>query len=635
MDAGRRLLRRNASSTWERMREEDVAQTLRELALTKDSSGPCVHQKSCKKPRCSWSAREFRISPLNVVGAGSVSAMVLEGHLGLASLSSNGIGGILFLDFASVWEEVADIVPQKDAVVQADRRVSYSEFDDAAARFAAAIEAEGVSEGAKVALYLHNCPEYLIAQYGAFKHRAVPINVNYRYLDDELAYLLDNCDAEVLVFNTSLAECVGRVRDQLAKVRLFVEVDDGGVHLSGAVRFADLVATHQPQARKERAPDDLYMLYTGGTTGLPKGVMYPQGDFTERILASFGVLGLDAPVPTSRESIKPFIEAMSSYGAEVSIPCCPLMHGTGMWIGAMPALLTGGTVVLLESRSFDPHEVWQLTESEGATRIVIVGDPFARPMLRALEEREAQGQPYETASVRNIASSGAIWSAEIKDGLRSRMTANLVDALGSTEGGSIAVSGANPDLGAPTAHFTLAPDTKVITEDGREMPRGAGERGLLASRTAAFGYYKDPEKSARTFFQIDGNSYVNTGDWATVEEDGTITLLGRGSGCINSGGEKIFAEEVEEAIKRHPLVEDCLVVGLPDERFGQRVVAVVGAPSAQPPTGDQICDFLRESLAHYKIPKVVVVRESIRRAPNGKADYKWARETALAGNASN
>ena len=533
-----------------------------------------------------------------------------------------------------MWEAVVDAAPEMCAVVQADRRVSYLEFDDAAARFAAAIEAAGVPEGGKVALYLHNCPEYLIAQYGAFKHRAVPINVNYRYLDDELVYLLDNCDAEVLVFNTSLGECVRRVREKITKVRLFVEIDDGGLHLEGASRFDELLATHRPQARKERAGSDLYMVYTGGTTGMPKGVMYAQGEFTERLLNTFGMLGLAEPVPTSLEGIEPFIRAVSSHGADVSIPCCPLMHGTGMWLAAMHSLISGGTVILLEARSFDAHEVWQLVEREGVTRIVIVGDPFARPMLHALEEREAQGRSYDTSSVRHIVSAGAIWSSEIKDGLRSRLTASLIDALGSTEGATYAVSSANHDFGASTARFTLSPETKVITEDGREVSRGTGERGLLAGRTPALGYYKDPEKTAQTFVQIDGNSYVVPGDWATVEEDGAITLLGRGSSCINSGGEKIFAEEVEEAIKRHPLVEDCLVVGLPDERFGQRVVAVVGASSSEWPSADEICDFLRSTLAHFKIPKAVVVRESVHRASNGKADYKWAREIALESHAS-
>jgi fatty-acyl-CoA synthase len=322
-------------------------------------------------------------------------------------------------------------------------------------------------------------------------------------------------------------------------------------------------------------------------------------------------------------------------GCEVIIPCCPLMHGTGMWIGAMPALVSGGTVVLLESRTFDPHEVWRVGEREGATRIVIVGDPFARPLLRALEEREAQGHPYDVSGVRNIISSGAIWSAEIKDGLRSRMAANLLDALGSTEGGSIGISGANQSAGAATAQFFLAPDSRVIDNDGHDVSRGRGEQGMLISRTAAYGYFKDPEKTERTFVKIDGDNYVITGDWATVGEDGMVNLLGRGSMSINSGGEKVFAEEVEEAIKRHPDVDDCLVVGLPDERFGQRVVAVVGAPPDRAPAPGEIQDFLRDSLAHYKIPRSVLICESVRRAPNGKADYSWARATALASQDTN
>ena len=539
------------------------------------------------------------------------------------------IGGILFLDFASEWEEVSDAVPERDAIVQGERRISYRDFDDAAARFASAIEAAGVDEVGKVALYLFNSPEYLIAQYGAFKHRAVPINVNYRYLDNELVYLVENSDAQVLVFHTSLGGCVARVRDRLANVRLFVEVDDGGAHVDGAVEFEELLRAHEPQVRKSRAPDDLYMIYTGGTTGMPKGVMYPQGDITERLLTALAVLRGIPSAPLVREDVAAFVAAVSEQGVESFVPCCPLMHGTAMWVGAMPALVSGGTVVLLEGRSFDAHEVWRVVEKEGVTRIVIVGDPFARPMLRALEEREASGQPYDTSSVRSISSSGAIWSSEIKDGLRARLSALLIDALGSTEGGSIGASGANRDIGAPTAHFTLAPDSRVVTEDGHEISRGKGEQGILATRTAAYGYYKDPEKTARTFIMIDGESYVLTGDWATVDDDGSVNLLGRGSMSINSGGEKIFAEEVEEAVKRHPLIDDCLVVGIPDERFGQRIVAVVGTLAPSPPSPAEIIEFLRLSLAHYKVPKEVMVQDTVRRAPNGKADYGWAREIAL------
>jgi fatty-acyl-CoA synthase len=535
----------------------------------------------------------------------------------------------LFLDFASVWEAVADIVPERDAIVQGSRRINYREYDEGAARFASAIEGAGVDEGGKVALYLFNCPEYLIAQHGAFKHRAVPVNVNYRYLDDELAYLLDNSDAQVLVFHTSLSACVARVRDRLPNVRLFVEVDDGGASLEGAVRFDELLGRHEPQARKQRSPDDLYMLYTGGTTGMPKGVMYPQGGLSERILTALAAAGAVPSPPATREDLAAFVAAVNEEGVRSSISCCPLMHGTGMWISAMPALLGGGTVLLLEGRSFDAHEVWRVVEKEGAKNIVIVGDPFARPLLRALEEREAARQPYDTSSVRGIYSSGAIWSSEIKDGLRARTSALLVDALGSTEGGSIGVSGATRDVGAATAHFTLSPDSRVVTEDGRPVGPGTGERGILATRSAAYGYYKDPEKTARTFIVLDGETYVMTGDWATIDDDGSVNLLGRGSMSINSGGEKVFAEEVEEGVKRHPLIDDCLVVGVPDERFGQKVVAVVSTVSPVPPTLEELVEFLRPTLAHYKIPKEVIVREAVRRAPNGKADYKWANEVAL------
>ena len=523
---------------------------------------------------------------------------------------------------------MVDSVPQRDAIVQGSRRLSYAEFDDAAARFAAALDAAGVTRGGKVALYLHNSPEYLVAQYGAFKHRAVPVNVNYRYLDDELIYLIENSDAEALVFHSSLSECVGRVRDRLTNVRLFVSVDDGGAPLEGAWRMDELLSAHEPQARQERSPEDLYILYTGGTTGLPKGVMFPQGEFIERLLVSAVALGLLESVPTSRDDVRALMRSFAASEPEISIPCCPLMHGTGMWIGAMPALMVGGTVVLLESRSFDPDEVWRLTEERGATRIVIVGDAFARPMLRALERREAEGRPVDLSSVRHVMSSGAIWSAEIKDGLRARLDATLVDSLGSTEGLGFGASGATHDVGAATAHFALAPTTKVVTPDGREVARGTGEQGMLASRTAAFAYYKDPEKTASTFLRINGQGYVLTGDWATVDADGSVTLLGRGSMSINTGGEKVFAEEVEEAVKRHALVDDCLVVGLDDERFGQRIVAVVGSPTPQAISGSDLADFLRGSLAHYKIPKSFVVLDAVRRAPNGKADYRWAREVA-------
>jgi fatty-acyl-CoA synthase len=326
-----------------------------------------------------------------------------------------------------------------------------------------------------------------------------------------------------------------------------------------------------------------------------------------------------------------FIAGMDSVGYVISVPCCPLMHGTGMWVGAMRALVSGGTVCLLESRTFNAHELWELVERERVNEMAIVGDPFARPMVRALEERNASGAPYELSSLRYIISSGAMWSSEIKVALTDQLDAQLIDSLGSTEGGSYGRASATKRHRAETARFELGPGTRILTEDDRDVVAGSGEQGLLATETAAYGYFKDEEKTTRTFRRIDGKSYVITGDWATVDDTGAITLLGRGSNCINTGGEKVYPEEVEEAIKRHAEVDDCLVVGLPDERFGQRIVAVASSHAPTPPSSDDLKAWLRTSLASYKVPREILVLDSVRRAPNGKADYGWARQAAAAG----
>ena len=528
--------------------------------------------------------------------------------------------------FASAWERVADAVPDVDAVVMGDRRLTWSQLDDAAARFAAAVEAAGVEPGAQVSLYLHNSPEYLLAQWGAFKHGCGPVNVNYRYLDDELVYLVDNSDSEVLVFDSSLGDRVARVAPKLDRVKLFVVVDDDGQRRGpeGTVEMGELLATTEPQPRRERSGQDLYMLYTGGTTGMPKGVMFDNGTWSAGLYLAVSV-GLEIAPPTGLDDVARFVHEARAKGPMVSVPCCPLMHGTGMWVGAMPALNVGGTVVLLEGRHFDADELLRVIERERVTRLAIVGDAFARPILRAMEAAEERGDLPDLSSLTQISSSGAMWSAEIKDGLTRYTSASLADGLGSTEGGGYGSVTTDRSSAGTTARFTPSPDTLVLGPDDRPLSPGAEEPGLLATRTAAKGYYKDPEKSARTFKEIDGGWYVITGDWATLHEDGTITLHGRGSNCINSGGEKIFPEEVEEALKTHPAVDDCYVVGLPDERFGQRVVAVVGC-AGEAPTEDELRAHLRDRLAGYKIPREIRVEPHVQRAPNGKADYGWARE---------
>ncbi len=537
------------------------------------------------------------------------------------------------LHFASAWEAVTDFNPAAEAIVSGARRVTYREYDDQAARFAAALGAHGLEPGAKVALCLYNSPEYLIAQYGSYKARCVAINVNYRYVDDELAYLLADADTEALVYHSSMADRVLRVLDRLPGLKLLVEVpdpqSDAQIEVPKALPWDSLLGDHEPAQRTERDGDDLYMLYTGGTTGMPKGVMSRQHDFVRSQYQNFALLGLPVATPTSVEEIPAFLEAMAAVPRLVTVTCPPLMHGTGMWVGAMPALLAGGTAVLLESRTFDPYELWEVAERERATRVVVVGDAFARPMLRALEQLEAQGRTLDLAGLDTIASSGAMWSAEVKEGLAERLGAVMIDALGSTEGGGYGVTSVSRETKVPTARFDLIPGTIVITEDGRRVQPGSEEQGMLATQTPAFGYYKDPDKTARTFRTFEGESYVITGDWATVDADGSIRLLGRGSNCINTGGEKVYPEEVEEALKRHEAVDDCLVVGLPDERFGQQVVAVVGCDRPERPDGDELREWLRSSLSGYKIPKRIVVVDVVRRAPNGKADYRWARQTAM------
>lgn len=529
------------------------------------------------------------------------------------------------LHFSSTWEIVSDLFADDAAIVQGERRITYGQMDDEAARFGAALKAAGVEPGAKVSLYLYNSPEYIIAQYGAFKNGCVPINVNYRYLDDELAYLVDNSDSEAVVFHTSLGDRVSAIMGKLDRVKAWISVDDDGTVIEAATPYDEFIDV-TPQARHPQNPLDHYMLYTGGTTGMPKGVIYEQHAFIAGLYEQFAAIPWPVPIPTRLDEVAAFVQLIHDTVKLVSVPCCPIMHGTGMWIGVMPALITGGTVVLLEERSFDANELLDTIERESVTRPVIVGDAFARPIVRALEAAET---PPDLSSVNMIVSSGAMWSAEMKADMGQHFSnAVMIDALGSTEGGSYGQVQSSKDGGDSTAQFSLIPGTLVVTEDGETVPRGSGGKGLLVSETAARGYYKDPDKTAATFRRIDDGWYVITGDWATQEPDGSITLHGRGSNCINTGGEKVFPEEVEEAVKTHTGIDDCYVIGVDDDRFGKRVVAV--ASSIEDPDETELREHLRATLAGYKIPKQFVFVDELQRAPNGKADYTWAREVIKA-----
>lgn len=525
------------------------------------------------------------------------------------------------LHHASILETVADVMGDADAVVQGDRRVTWAELDERASRFAGVLAEAGLGHGDKVALYLHNDPAYVEAWYGSLKQRAIPVNVNYRYLDDELRYLIDNSDAVVVVHHSSLAERIDAVRDRLPAVRRWIEVDDGGPGSHRSTPYEAALAAADPAPRIPRDGDDLNITYTGGTTGSPKGVMSRlSGGVLSATAGISAVLGLEPhdPLDTAEQAA-----ALLAAGRQpVSVVPCPLMHGTGMGIGVIPSLLYGGRIVLTDPRHFDPVEVWEAIRREQAGMLTVVGDVMARPLADALDDGRVAPDGLPLAV---IASAGAMFSAEVKDRLCAAIPGLAVlDIMASTEvgmGQSIHAAGARVETGS----FVPNPNVVVLDEDLRPVEPGSGVVGMVAVRgSVPVGYYKDPEKTARTFPVIDGEPHALTGDHALLHADGSITLLGRGSQVINTGGEKVFAEEVEEAVKRHPDVTDCLVAGVPDERFGSLVGAVVSTSS--PVDAEQLRSFLRTSLAGYKVPRRITFVDRVPRAPNGKADYPTARD---------
>lgn len=533
------------------------------------------------------------------------------------------------MHFATVWESIADVVPDAPAVTNGERSLTWSEYDDQAARLAAAYTAAGLGPDSKIALYMFNGNEYLVAQYGAFKMGGVPINVNYRYLDEELRYLLDNSDAEALVFHSSLGDRVARVIDRLPKLELLIAVDDGapaaGEHAERALPYQEVIAGNDPMPRIERSEDDVYMLYTGGTTGMPKGVMYSMRDIAGG-LCTIGFQALGLPAPESAAHVAEIVAGIHERGeVTVSITGAPLMHGTGQWLGACIHLFAGGHVVTLTSRSLDPDEMLIAMQRHGVTHNTIVGDSFAKPIIAAIDAAIERGEPYDTSSLKMIVSSGVMWTTEVKEALLDRMPqVVLLDAIGSSEGSmgnQVTMRGVKTE----TARFSMNPTTKVFKDDDTEVAPGSDEVGMVAAGgMTPIGYFKDPDKSARTFRTIDGVRYSFPGDLARIAADGTLILLGRGNQVINSGGEKIFPEEVEEAVKRVDGVVDCLVVGVDDDRFGQAVTAVASLDDGATTTEAQVIESVKGELAHYKAPKRVVFVPTVPRAPNGKADYRTA-----------
>jgi fatty-acyl-CoA synthase len=532
-------------------------------------------------------------------------------------------------NFATLWESVRDALPDRIAIVQGERRLTWSQFDDRAARLAQALHSAGLEPGAKVASYLYNGNEYLEGLFATFKMRGTAVNVNYRYLEDELVYLLDNSDAEALFFHSSLGDRVAKVRDRAPLVKLWIEVDDGGDHHEFAERYEVLIATHDQMPRIERSGDDMYFLYTGGTTGMPKGVMWRFDDLWGVLADATYTLAGQAP-PERPEDVGPLAAQIVETRDTAHLPASPLMHGTGAFT-SFQSIWAGGRIVTLEGRHFDPDELWRVVERERITQMAIVGDAFAKPMLHALDAAKERGEPYDISSLQLMISSGVMWSAEVKQGLMQYGNFLCFDSLGSSEGVGFANSISAPGAEQPTAKFSIGPHARVFRDDGEEVVPGSGEVGLLAvGGNIPVGYYKDDAKSAATFQTINGRRWSVPGDFASVEADGTIVLLGRGSVSINSGGEKIYPEEVEEAVKRHPAVADCLVVGVPDERFGEAVTAVVSLVPGSNATGPEI-EAALEGLSRFKHPRHYVFVNEVQRAPNGKADYKWAKQTAASG----
>jgi acyl-CoA synthetase (AMP-forming)/AMP-acid ligase II len=529
-------------------------------------------------------------------------------------------------NFADVWEIVAEELPDAPAQIHGDRVLSWSEMDARADGVAQWLLDLGIEHQDKVAHYLYNGTEYLESTFGMFKVGAVPVNTNYRYADDELLYLWDNADAVAVIFHGTFTERIETLRSKLPLIKGWLWVDDGsGPCPAWATPYED-AATSKPgrvRAPWGRSGDDLYFLYTGGTTGMPKGVMWRQDDiFAALNVNSLGVRYSEGDVDAARAAL-----VAQGPGPRV-VPACPLMHGTGAFT-SFACLSSGGSVVTMTSRSFDAEELLDAIERDKVNAIAIVGDVFAKPMLRALDANPGR---WDLSSLLVMVSSGVMWSEETKQGLlRHHAGMILADQFSSSEALGMGASVSSAAATSTTAKFKLGENAIVLTEDGRRVEAGSDEVGMVAVRgRMPVGYYKDPEKTARTFKLIDGERYSMPGDFAMVDADGTLRLLGRGSGCINTGGEKVYPEEVEEVLKTMPAVRDAVVVGVPDEKWGEAIIAVVQpAPDATVDEAEVIA-HVKAHLAGYKAPKRVLVVDSLGRSPSGKADYKGTRERAMA-----
>jgi acyl-CoA synthetase (AMP-forming)/AMP-acid ligase II len=522
---------------------------------------------------------------------------------------------------ADVYEVVAEACPDRLALVAGDVRLSYAELDARANRIGNALRDAGLDVGAHVAILSWNRAEWIETMLGSYKARLVPINVNYRYVADELRHVLADSDAQALVVERAFLPTLAVIRAELPLLRAVFVLEDGSLAPlpRDAIGYEDALAAASPTAEfGVRSPDDRYILYTGGTTGLPKGVVWRQEDIF------FGAIGAGNPyAPPIAAPEELAANAANDSLVQVVLP--PMMHGGGQWMFFITTCLAG-TVVLWTEHGLDPDGALRLIERERAHMLMVVGDAMARPIVDTLA---ANASAYDLSTLVIIGSGGAILSPSVKDAIRKLLPNVMVtDSFGASETGA---NGSVHDHDAPAAgpRFTLAEHTKIVDDNFQPVVPGVVGR-LARSGHIPLGYYKDEAKTAATFVtDADGVRWVVPGDYARVETDGTITLLGRGSVSINTGGEKVYPEEVEAVLKAHPDVFDAVVVGMPDERYGERVAAVVAPRAATTPTIDDLGEHCRSALAGYKIPRTLVIVEEIVRTPAGKPDYRWAKQTAM------
>ncbi|HYH32859.1 MAG TPA: AMP-binding protein [Pseudonocardia sp.] len=537
------------------------------------------------------------------------------------------------VSFGTVWEAVADRLPDAVAVSEPGRDVTYAEFADRASRLAAALEAAGVRAGDTVACYLHNGAAYLETVFAAFKIGAVPVNANYRYTREELSALLADAGAAALVFGGALAAHVDHAAEHVRTLRLLVRAgpvadDDPG---PDAPELDELLAATAPRPAAPRPGSDRLLMYTGGTTGMPKGVVWRQADLLHSLVVPvFHPLGRRSLPSTLDEAVEVAVTARGAGRAPVTMPVVPLMHGTGLF-NTMGALLVGGRAVTLRPGGLDPAHVWETVAAQRVGMVIVAGNAVARPLVDELVAAEQAGRPHDLSSLRAVLSSGTALADGLKRALHERARVTITDAIAATEGGpfAFAVTASADDL---PSRFVPVPATTVRGPDGRPVEPGSGDVGVLTyAGPIPLGYHEDPDRTAATFRTIDGVRHAVPGDLAALEADGSLRFLGRGSGVINTGGEKVHPQEVENALLAHPAVTDCVVVGVPDGRWGERVAAVVAAPTRTPGLAGELQERVRRTLAGYKVPRDVVLVDRLARTPTGKVEVAWAKAVLQSG----